>query len=275
VKSWSDRAGVKRVIDSVEWYDRSHVQGGAWGPRALDNEISMRWRYPRYDGAIAISRYLEKHYESTGQKVLRVPPLTDVETFPTSVPSEDGPLRLLYAGTPGKKDELLTVMQAVDDVDPRGQFLRLDVLGPDMDDIAALTGAASSVPDGVTAHGRVSREQVLRKLSHADYVPLLRPARRYAQAGFPTKVVEAMASGTAVIANLTSDLDLHVRHGETGVVVSSNRRGDMAQALKFAIEGGRTMSHQLGAAARREALLSFDFRMYSGALSEFVERVHG
>jgi glycosyltransferase involved in cell wall biosynthesis len=106
-------------------------------------------------------------------------------------------------------------------------------------------------------------------------VPLLRPVRRYAQAGFPTKVVEAMSSGTAVIANLTSDLELYVRHGETGIVVSSNSRGDMAQALEIAIEGGRTMSHALGAAARREALLSFDFRTYSGVLSEFVERVHG
>ena len=41
---------------------------------------------------------------------------------------------------------------------------------------------------------------------------------RYTKAGFPTKVVESLASATPVITNITSDLEMYLKDGENSVI---------------------------------------------------------
>lgn len=275
VRRWARGSGVRRIVDSVEWYDRRHLPGGAWGVRALDNEVSMRWRYPRHDGVIAISSLLERHYSARGAQVLRLPPVMDVRSQSPLEKSTSGPLVLLYAGTPGRKDNLGAVVRGIGMVDPHGDRVRLEVVGTQESAAAGLPDMPSVIPAGVRFHGTVTRDRVLEMVASADYVPLLRPNARYANAGFPTKVVEAMAVGTPVIANLTSDLGDHIRDRETGLVCPISEAEAFAEALGVAVQGGRRMSAALGAGAREEALRAFDFRQYSGQLSSFVEAVRG
>jgi glycosyltransferase involved in cell wall biosynthesis len=275
LRRWARSSGVPRIVDSVEWYDRRHLLGGAWGVRALDNEASMRWRYPRHDGVIAISSLLECHYSSRCGHILRVPPLMDVRSHSPLKKSNSGPLVLLYAGTPGRKDKLGAVVRGIGMVDPHGDRVRLEVVGTEESEAGGIPDMPSVVPAGVRFHGRVTRDRVLEMVALADYVPLLRPNERYANAGFPTKVVEAMAVGTPVIANLTSDLGDHIMDGKTGLVCPSSDAEAFAEALKVALKGGRRMSAALGAGAREEALRAFDFRQHAGRLSSFVEAVRG
>lgn len=275
VRRWADKVGVARVIDSVEWYDRRHIAGGRWGLKALDNELSMRWRYPHHDGAIAISRMLEQHLRSHCPHVIRVPPVMDVHAAKLGLKRSTGPLVLLYAGSPGRKDFLGEVVKATSMVDALGSRIRLEVVGTTLEEARRLPGMPNSIPSSVSFSGRVSRAHVLELVGSADYIPLLRPGLRYAHAGFPTKVVEAMAVGTPVIANLTSDLFEHVVHGETGLVSVTADRDGFATALEVALRGGRQLARRLSVAARTEAIRSFDFRAYSEPLCHFVKVVHG
>lgn len=273
IRRWADKAGVARVVDSVEWYDRRHIAGGRWGLKALDNELSMRWRYPRHDGVIAISSMLEKHYRARCSKVIRVPPVMDVRGVDPGVKRAAGPLVLLYAGSPGRKDLLGEVVKATRKVDPLGSRVRLAVVGTTFEEARHLPGMPRSIPPSVCFSGRVSRSHVLELVGSADYIPLLRPDLRYANAGFPTKVVEAMAVGTPVIGNLTSDLYEYVVNGETGLVSETAESEGFAAALEVAVRGGRQLASVLSTAARMKAIQSFDFRTYSERLSHFVEAV--
>ncbi len=275
VARWARSRGIRRVVDSVEWYDRHHIQGGAWGIKALDNELSMRWRYPRHDGAIAISSMLEQHYCKSCRDVVRIPPTLDVRSAGLGRKPVAGPLVLRYAGSPGLKDLLGEIVTAVSRVDSTGRHLRLEVVGTTALVARELPGMPSSIPESVSFTGRVPRSRVLELMGSADYVPLLRPNERYANAGFPTKVVEAMAVGTPLIGNLTSDLGDYVHDGETGLVSESADAAGFAAALERAIVGGRQLAGKLSLAAREEALDSFDFRVYTETLSGFVETVRG
>ena len=68
--------------------------------------------------------------------------------------------------------------------------------------------------DTVICHGRIPYAEVKGKVADADFTVRLRPNKRYANAGFPTKVGESMACGTPVIANITSDLGKYIIDGK-------------------------------------------------------------
>lgn len=273
VERWSRLQGVRRIIDSVEWYEGAHLPGGVLGPRALDNEYSMRVRYPRYDGAIAISSFLQRHYQSKGTPSMCVPPLLDVPEMKAGRKLESGPVTVVYAGTPGKKDSLGKLVSAMHRADPRGENLRIEVLGVDEEVGRRLPGMPSGRVRGVEFLGRVPREQALTRVARADYVPMIRPDSRFAHAGFPTKVAEAMAAGVAVLGNHTSDLADHVKDMETGLVVADDSLESVAEGLTRAMDGGKSLAAELGAHSRAHAEATFHFEKWSTPMSDWIEQV--
>jgi len=272
---WCRRHGVPLVADVVEWYDPRQMTGGRFGPFNLSAQWALRGLYPRADGVIAISRYLENHYSRGGRPVVRVPPTVDVygvEPGAGSDRANGGKLRLVYAGTPGKKDLLRNVIEGVAAVDPDGTRLELTVLGPTRDDMGLMLGGRP-LPPSVRAVGRIEQAAVGAYIGTADFSVLLREPARFSNAGFPTKLVESMAHGTPVISNLTSDIELFLHHGEEGLVCEDWSVRAFANALRqaLALQPGQlaAMRH----AARRQAERSFDYREYSAALSGFVRRL--
>jgi glycosyltransferase involved in cell wall biosynthesis len=276
---WCRRRGVALVADVVEWYDPRQLAGGRFGPYHASTKLALRWQYPRCDGVIAISSYLENYYRDRGVLAIRVPPTLDVDAVP---PPERGPgeastpLTLLYAGTPGRKDLLVNVIDGVARVDPRGDRVRLRVLGPTHLEIARLLGRGA-VPGFVEAVGRVPQTEVLRAYGDADFSVLLRESLRFTNAGFPTKVAESLATGTPVICNLTSDLGEYVHDGVEGVVSADHTAREFAHALRRALSLSASARREMRVAARRTAERSFDYRRYSERLSVFLERIrrHG
>jgi len=270
LRRWSEATRVPRMLDSVEWYDRGHIVGGAWGPRALLNEYCMRCAYPAYGRVLAISSYLDRYYAQAGCSSVRIPPTLDVESVESRSKISDAPLTLVYAGTPGKKDLMSHVVHGVRAADPSGENIRLDVIGIDDVALTELTGVVARSRPGVRAFGRVSRATALELVAKADFIPLLRHDARYAHAGFPTKVAEAMAHGTPVITNLTSDLADVVIDGATGVVVSGAHETAFASAVKRAAALSVDARRSMRIAARARAVEYFDYRRYVDVLDRFV-----
>ncbi|TCT22463.1 glycosyltransferase involved in cell wall biosynthesis [Thermomonas haemolytica] len=272
---WCRRHGVPLVADVVEWYDPRQMTGGRFGPFNLSAQWALRRLYPRTDGVIAISRLLADHYSETGRPVVRVPPTLDVHGIEPGAGSgraDGAKLRLVYAGTPGKKDLLGNVIEGVEAVDPGGTQVELMVLGPSPDEVRSMLGGRE-IPRCVRAMGRVVQAEVAVYLASADFSVLLREPARFSNAGFPTKFVESMAHSTPVIANLTSDMALFLHHGEEGLVCSDWSASAFSDALREALALAPTQLAAMRNAARRQAERSFDYRGYSGALSEFLGRL--
>ncbi len=270
------------IIDVVEWYDYSHLPYGRFGPRALDCHISMKAIVPRASGVIAISTFLERYYLERGLPVVRIPQVVDLDdpTWNFAQPSsfDPGCINLVYAGFPGQKDLLGNVVQAVYQLVSEGLRIKLHLIGPKRSDMCHLLSVNQQLVESMDGtslifHGHVSPLVVPSLLAKADYSVLLRPNVRYANAGFPTKLTESFASGVPMVANLTGDIGLYLRDGETGWVVPNESVEALVATLRRVLRVPKDKYLSLRTAAIREAKSSFDYRNYVGALGDFFKNL--
>ena len=149
--------------------------------------------------------------------------------------------------------------------------MRLDVAGPEPGHVAALPGldSCSGMP-WLHAHGMLPQAAVGQLVGGADFTVLVREDRRQSNAGFPTKFVESFASGTPVIANLTSDLGQHLRDGDNGLVCESNDVDSLAATLRRALALDVDAKLRMRAACLAHAEVAFHPRIYSAVLRDLA-----
>lgn len=271
---WAKRNGVRLVFDAVEWYQPDSTPGYL-SPYQLNIEFAMRTLLPRVPNIISISSYLHNHYAARGCHSLIVPPLLDTAKTAHRETGRDPsqPLNLVYAGTPGKKDLLDNIMNAVLQLRLKGLNLRLTVAGIAPTASARYRSiqhaAPSLVENTIQFAGILSHDASLDLVRGADFSLLLRQDARYAMAGFPTKFVESLTVGTPVIANLTSDLAQHLRDGETGFVCAGPSAGDLMAGLSSAAALSTESHSAMRRACRSQAQHAFDYRKFTESISSF------
>jgi len=254
------RLAVPLVLDVVEWYQPAHLPGGRFGPFALANTVSMRLLAPRANGVLAISSFLQNHFAGVGVPTLRVPPLFELAPPDRPAGGRRHPLRLCYVGSSGEKDR-----ETVAHLTQLPQLLGLDrhrlhisIVGMDRAGARVLLGAdavAHLDHECLHFHGRVPAEEARRIVVESDFSVLQRRQERFAQAGFPSKVVESLLLGTPVMANLTSDLGGVLVDGRNARVLGDDTLGSLARAvarvLAEAGHAGETFNRDLIAAEAR------------------------
>jgi glycosyltransferase involved in cell wall biosynthesis len=265
------------VVDVVEWYDYNNLKFGRYGPLAIDVHFCLTWLIPKCDGIIAISSYLENYYNKIGKRTVKIPILVDtLENYnvATTVPDFNrNNLNLIYAGFSKKKDFVLNVIDAVEKVNNEGFKVRFHLLGPTLSQLRSQS--LIDLSDAIVCHGKIPQEQVPYYLERADFSVLLRPNKRYAHAGFPTKFVESLNAGLPVIANYTSDLDLYLKDGINGFVIEDCSVSALMDKLKYIISLDRNRFQQLRINARQTAIENFDYRLYSDKFDEFLSNISG
>lgn len=274
--AWSRRTKTPIAFDAVEWYDPPHPLRWLVDPYYWNTEFAMRRLAQRAGNAIAISRHLETHFSRYGCCTVRIPPTLDVTEVDADVDDRGSgePILLCYAGSPGHKDRLGALIVALARFDADGRAIRLVVAGVDAPALLALADVRAhglkSLPACVSALGKVTHAQAIALTRAADFSVLLRPTARFAKAGFPTKVVESLAAGTPVFANLTGDLSLHLRDGQNAIIVGSIGVEAVLAGLKRLVALPRGAFAAMRRAARCEAERAFDYRIYVPALSGFI-----
>ena len=229
VQKWCRRREVPLVIDIVDWYAPGDVAGV--GPKLfalLNDRWAMRSLARRCDGAIVVSRLLEQHCVGLGLPTLRVPATISGLTTAPSV--GDGSLTVTYAGAPGLREAaaLTNLRRLARDGELSRLRVAVQVIGP-----SAPADFDASAEPGLRYLGRLPRVDTLRRVSESTFTVLQRPGdRRFAQAGFPSKVAESLLLGVPVIANLTGDLNDFLHDLGNSVVLA----GEDYQALRDGFE---------------------------------------
>jgi glycosyltransferase involved in cell wall biosynthesis len=271
---------IKLIVDCTEWYDPSHLVGGRFGLVRLDDEIRIRLINSWIDWLLPISSYLESYYSTKGCRVLRVPPLVDLTDSKwlisdNIVSSSQIRLRLAYAGTPGKKDLLGNALRGLSILKGEGVPVELHLIGPSLEDVVTCLGTDSAIldelGDAIIFHGRIPQSDVPRMLATCDFSVLLRPLERYAQAGFPTKLVESLAAGVPVITNPTSDIAEFVRDGIEGILLTDHSPAAFVAGVKRALTLSLAKKDAMRRNARLRAEASFDFRVFVEKLRSFIQ----
>lgn len=275
---WAARQDVPLIFDAVEWYTPRSSWQYLVSPFYWNIELSMRVLIPRLDGVIAISGALSNYYQSCGLPVEKIPPLIDLaELKPFDEHhSTDQKIHLAYAGSPGRKDLLRNVIDAVDLVNADKANFVLNVAGVHEREMAAFIPRKMRgvFPSFLRCFGKVNRLQAQAMVGKSDFSIFVRDINRVSTFGFPSKFVESLALGTPVITNLSSDLSHHLRDHETGFICASQEPKDIAETLETIASSDYSNFGLMRDAARQESEKHFGFRDYSASLRRLVESAH-
>lgn len=274
LRKYCQRRSIKIVADCTEWYT---PEGNVLYKliKGLDTKSRMEKIQPKLDGIISISRFLHEYYSSHGTKSIQLPPLVDFEEKKWSkTPSfefdrDQKALKLVYAGSPGHKDRLDTIVNVVirqNDIRP----VFFMIIGLDEAQFRDLYGFTDVIPDYILFKGRMSHGEVLSALRTADFQVFVREENITTRAGFPTKFVESISAGLPVITNLTSNLDEYLVDGRNGFVVDTSSEDALRESFK------RVLNVSLEEVETVKATIdcsTFDYRRYVGLMKKFIESI--
>lgn len=276
LKRYAKEKNIPLLHDSVEWYSPEQFSIGKLHPTYISMDLRNRVYIDKTVRVIAISSYLERHFQNRGVAAIRIPAVLNVRQTPCDKCVDREKIVFSYAGSPGKKDYLRVIVEGFATMQASAPF-ELRLIGVTKKQLVSLCDVdpahIDKLGERLCCMGRIPREDVLRELSRSDFTVLIRSEeQRYAKAGFPTKFAESLATATPVISNATSDILDYLQDGVNGYLVSACSSEALTVALQKAICLTYEERVSMQQAARRTAEEYFDYARYKEPLKEFIEQ---
>ncbi len=254
---------IKTIGDITEWYDSRDL------PKKVDIELRMRLANKKLDGIIAISRYLSDYYSQC--KSIYIPPLVDLEEKKWSknkIAPKDDLIRLVYVGSPGKKDRIDYVVKAFHSV--KSKRLLLDIMGITAEQYLEVYEDSDVDDDRIHFLGRLPHVEAIEKLKASDFQLFFRDNTRVNNAGFPTKYVESVSAGVAVITNRISNVCDYLKDGINGFVVDDISDESLVDVLNKVAALSR---EEIDVLKKNSGEISFDYKCFSSQLWSFLHSI--
>lgn len=268
---------IQLIHDSVEWYSPEQFKYGKFSFGYLRKDILNKYVIDKQFKVIAISRYLYNHFSSKGIKTLLLPILTDKSNINANYNYKTNKIVYSYAGQPGKKDYLNTMIEAFyklpKEYDDKYIFNIIGCTKEMIINSGISPSVLNKIEKNIVFYGRVSHDEVINILSKTDFTILIRSEKqRYAKAGFPTKFVESISHGVPVICNLTSDLELYVKDGLNSIEVKDDSVESLVLSLIYTMRASRTSINEMKTEALKTAINNFNYKKYVESFSSFLEK---
>ena len=216
---------IKLVSDCTEWYSGKDYSFPMNILSAGDSLLRMSYVQKKLDGIIGISSYLCDYY-SKCKNVIFVPPLVDKCEFiwnQDKFEYNPNKLNLVYTGNLGKSKEVfLPIIDGIINSKNKENIV-LRIVGATKDQFIELCPNAEEkikiLGNSLIFLGRITHAESLKVLVSSDYLIFFRENNRVTKAGFSTKFVEAISSGTKVITTDTGDIKYYINNINCGYIV--------------------------------------------------------
>jgi len=278
VHRWCRRRGLPVVSDCTEWWRFSLETRYAY----LDTLLFRRLLFPRVSGVVAISRVWEEHARRKAIPVVRVPAvlLPGAEAEAPVPPLPPGPFVVTYVGVMYRRDLPLTLLAGLRAVVHRGVDVRLVVIGrTDLFSLAArcraLAMATPELAGRVEFTGRVSDEELKRRLAATHALVLMRADDWVSRACFPTRLPEFLLTGRPVITSAVGDVTLYLKQGHDAWLLAPGDQPDALADALATLANDPVLARKIGAAGRATALGAFTAESHMQRLQPFLQRLAG
>lgn len=276
LNKWGKKNNCKVLSDCTEWFE---LRGNLLFRtiKGWDTKKRMTQVHCELDGVIAISRFLQDYYLQRNCNVLLLPPLVDKKEKKWNVNrgKNNDTISLVYAGSSGEaaRDNLPSIILALSDIrDSEHMQIKLSVIGMTEKQYKEKFSIQNeSVENGfVQFIGRVPHATVLEVLANSDYSIFVRNSSITVEAGFPTKFVEAISSGTLVLTNLSSNIKDFLREGENGFVLDFSSQESLKSSLLIPLKKDKAEIIKI-----RETMNTdlFDYRSYITITKDFLQNL--
>lgn len=277
LRKYAQKKNIPIIHDSVEWYSKSEFRYPYLSYEYLRKELYNRFLIDKSFKVIGISKYLCNHFSKRKIDTVRIPVILDLKDSKIEKKINDEFVNIAYiGGYAPKKDQIAVFIKSYISLESKyKEKIHMSFIGMNIDQVAALAEIEQEsleVMKSIKCYGRLKREKLLEIMQEVDYTILIRdPEERYAQAGFPTKVVESLAAATPVIANITSDLGLYLKDGVNSFVLESV---DSDYISHFLISLSEQMQFEnrveMMKMARKTAEDCFDYSLYIEDLCNLI-----
>ncbi len=266
----AQETGIQIIHDSTEWYSPCEFAWGRWDKQYILKDWLNKKIIQEPIKVIGISSYLTDYFFCKGLKAIRIPVIMDVLNTPISVNTEEK-IKFIYAGNPASKDYIKEIVLGIISLSEEQQEkIEFHFLGVTCDQLKLLINS-DKLPLCINAYGRVPREKVEEIMLQMDFSVLLRPSEeRYAKAGFPTKSVEAMSHGVAMVCNLSSDLEMYLKNEKNSILISGYTSYDFNLAINYILGLNRKQINLIKRNARILAEQNFDYRLWKNTLNNLI-----
>ena len=200
---------IKLIADVTELYTPEWFSIFS-AVKRFDVWLRMKHLHFKLDGLIVISSLLESYYRSKIDKLIKVPPLVSDDYISIkTIGKDNNRIELVYSGSPGNggKDKLDLIIKSFTNVKNNTKInCQLNIVGVTKEDFLKHFEISNPSLENVIFWGRVTHETALNIVQKSHFSVFFRDPNLVNNAGFPTKFVESISSGTPVITNATSDL---------------------------------------------------------------------
>lgn len=271
---------IALIHDIVEWPNRHFFRGGILHPLYADTKLAMYLSLAQSDGIVGISEFLTNFYADRGIPAICIPAMVEIPADrpePREARSKNGEFNITYLGSLGLRDGPFEMTAAIRNVLEKGLAAKFTIVGS-----SGVTGTALKVRqmcekdallrDKVEFLGRVSDDEVTRRLGTADVLLFVRPDDLTARAAFPTRLPEYLVSGTPVIAAGVGDIPIYLRDGVDAMVVkpctAENIAGKIESLMKMPDRG-----LAIGRSGFERASECFNYKARTAEIARFIEKV--
>lgn len=279
---WAKRKNKKLILDLTEWPEANETPGGKYSPIYWMSEINIRYIQKRFKNCIVISKYLANYYNSYSN-ILLLPPLINIKDTKWNVYKpinnkeiqEHQGIRIIFAGTPAKKDLLSNLIKAVIITLNHTKEIQLIIVGVSQDQATQFLKYEDlkKYNKNIVFIGRIPQCQVPSFYHISNFSAIIRAPNRKNMAGFPTKMAESMAAGCPVLMNATSDLMDYAIDGKNAIIIKDYNVDSIVDGLNRILLLRHEQLRNMKELAKQIGNSKFDYRHYIDITQKFIDKL--
>jgi len=229
------------------------------------------------DGIFCISQYLIDFYRArgiSGKRLFLVPSTVDTERFAVSYKSPLNFQYICYCGTITIiKDGVNILIESFARISEKYPEINLVLIGKsDSTEKGMIFNnlvARLNITKRVFFLGQLSRKDVPAYLTNAKILTLARPRSIVADAGFPSKITEYLATGIPVVVTEVGEIPVYLRDNENVFLSKPDSIDAFAERLAFVLDNYK-LARKIGLKGQELTKTIFNFDYQAKRMIEFI-----
>lgn len=276
------KKGAKMFSLAVEWHQPFQYKGGKFNVRYLSSKRGMEKYNPEVKNIIAVSRLLGEFYRGKNCFTTVIPVIIDKRekqnNYVPKTKEKNSKRIFVYAGSPFDKENIVTMLNAIKNLDEQyknkmmfywiGQ--RTDHIKKRLKKNAYLI---DELFDRVFIKEWMSYEDLMKFYKNVDYLFFCRESNKVSNAGFPSKVPEAMIQGLITVTNRVGDCPMYLEDGKDCVLFDESTVESCLEGLKRAIDYSDEKIEEMSLNAHNKAEDVFDYLQWKDNIEDFLENL--
>ena len=277
---YSQKIGYKIIFDVVEDFGLAkEVSHSIYqhAKNSLANRLSLQIKNMA-TGIVVISSYLEDKSRllTDGRVPIHYMPISvDMTLFPDKSYKNTTRKTLFYAGSFGKKDGMLVLLEAFDKLAESYDNIVLILTGRgDSDSMKEFFSRVEASPykNRIDYRGYMDEEEYYSLLNDIDIPCMTRVDLAFAHAGFPFKLGEFLATGRPVIASKVSDVERFLVNQHNAMLVQAGSSEEICDAAEFLL-ANLNYAKAIGKRGREVASTCFNHKQQGDDLLIFLQNL--